>query len=446
MLTIKEILGNQYSDFMKYCTESEKKYPVDIFPFDYVAFRVQNGVSRDYVNEIKNKLNNRGASEDNKISSVDEVHEIVIVKQTKNLQDVVSEEDLEIATANLTETDIEKVNEDYGGDVDLTDISSAEDDDNDIVKKGNNKIIPYDLHTPLYILFGVNNPEKYSNIIFTALDLKPSIEHIIKEEYREYVIDVLRCSIAQLFDFNNVPKTLIQKALKQIQSFLSIEIDSIEMRLRQPSVPFYKLFAIEDIERFKEVSVSTIIFGTRFTNALKEHNIKTLFSLLQLTVGDLQKWDRLGLTSIKDAIAQLEKYIKNPKSKFARVNSELNENKKTIEKVFLTIENEINGDGRVEKDLDEKEMLLYSKVKDAIDICGKELYSQIINNPEYGKILSEGLREYSAPILDVLERKERIYRDYCSIPIELRNKPAKLFYKVCLYFFNSYACFFFCGF
>lgn len=431
MLTIKEILGNQYSDFMKYCTESEKKYPVDIFPSDYVAFRVQYGVSRDYINEIKNKLNNGGDSEDNKVSSVDEVHEIVIVKQTKNLQDVVSEEDLEIATANLTETDIEEVNEDYGGDVDLTDISSAEDDANyDIVKKENNKIIPYDLHTPLYILFGVDNPEKYSNIIIAALDLKPSIEHIIKEEYREYVIDVLRCSIAQLFDFNNVPKTLIQKALKQIQSFLSIEIDSVEMKLRQPSVPFYKLFAIEDIERFKEVSVSTIIFGTRFTNALKEHNIKTLFSLLQLTVGDLQKWDRLGLTSIKDAIVQLEKYIKNPKSKFVRVNSELNENKKTIEKVFLTIENEINGDGRAEKDLDEKEMLLYSKVKDAIDICGKELYSQIINNPEYGKILSEGLREYSAPILDFLERKERIYRDYCSIPIELRNKPAKLFYKV----------------
>ena len=178
MLTIKEILGNQYSDFMKYCTESEKKYPVDIFPSDYVAFRVQYGVSRDYVNEIKNKLNNRGASEDNKVSSVDEVHEIVIVKQTKNLQDVVSEEDLEIATANLTETDIEKVNEDYGGDVDLTDISSAEDDDNDIIKRENNKIIPYDLHTPLYILFGVDNPEKYSNIIIAALDLKPSIEHI----------------------------------------------------------------------------------------------------------------------------------------------------------------------------------------------------------------------------------------------------------------------------
>ena len=237
MLTIKEILGNQYSDFMKYCTESEKKYPVDIFPSDYVAFRVQYGVSRDYINEIKNKLNNGGASEDNKVSSVDEVHEIVIVKQTKNLQDVVSEEDLEIATANLTETDIEEVNEDYGGDVDLTDISSAEDDANyDIVKKENNKIIPYDLHTPLYILFGVDNPEKYSNIIIAALDLKPSIEHIIKEEYREYVIDVLRCSIAQLFDFNNVPKTLIQKALKQIQSFLSIEIDSVEIReaLKEP--------------------------------------------------------------------------------------------------------------------------------------------------------------------------------------------------------------------
>lgn len=423
MFTIKELLGKKYSDFVEYCIVSEKVYPVDISSSDYVAFRVQYDVSREYVNEIKSKIN-CGI-----VAPTDTFQENTRIEQNKEVQDG----EVEDSSKNCEKNSVESMTEE----VDKKDMEDTEfDKDVEILQKEKdnkierNKTIPYDLHVPLSTLFGVNNIEKYSNIGIEAINLRPNIERIIKGGQREFVADVLRCSIAQLFDFNCLSRIAVVKIIKQIEAFVAIDVNSIDMKLRRSSVPFYKLFNIESPEEYKDVSVNSITFSTRFTNALSENNIKTLFLLLQLSIDDLQGWKYLGFTSIKEAIAQLGKYFNATDRKIVRISDKCCGNKKTIEKVVAIIDDEIKGDERINKEMDEETRNLYSKVKEGIEICGEEFYTTIRNNSEYAKILIESMREFYTPILEVIEKKNKIIHNYFSIPLEFRSKSAKLLYKV----------------
>lgn len=89
MITIKEILGDEYSDFVEFCAVSEKIYPYDISSSDYVAFRTQYGVDRKYVSEIKDKINSGKACIADTVSFVVSQNS-EIVEQGEDLQKVVA--------------------------------------------------------------------------------------------------------------------------------------------------------------------------------------------------------------------------------------------------------------------------------------------------------------------------------------------------------------------
>ena len=111
MKTIKEILGDQYPDFMEYCTTSEKSYLSDISPSDYVAFRVQYGVSREYVNEIKDRIiSGKVCKTDTVFFDVPKTLEIV-----ETMDDVLSVDELDevsVIEKNAVDDDVEDIAED----------------------------------------------------------------------------------------------------------------------------------------------------------------------------------------------------------------------------------------------------------------------------------------------------------------------------------------------
>lgn len=430
MKTIKEILGDQYPDFMEYCTTSEKSYLSDISPSDYVAFRVQYGVSREYVNEIKDRIiSGKVCKTDTVFFDVPKTLEIV-----ETMDDVLSVDELDgvsVIEKNAVDDDVEDIAEDKPSqDISVNNICVVNVDDEEIIHKENNKTIPYDIHVPLYVALEIANPEKYSNISIEAMGLKPRIERILKEGRREFVLDVLQSSIAQLFDFNNIARTAIANIIEQIKNFLSYDLNSLGMKLRQVNIPLFKLFNVGDIEQYKDVSVKSIDFGRRFTNALNEKGVDTMFSLLQFSIDDLQKWEHLGSVTIKDAVRQLNDFFSDSSRGIIKIKNKSLEIPKLREKIVTIIDAEINGEPVPCDDLDENELALYSKIKEGINVCGEEFYIEIKKNPDYAKVLGEVLREYYIPVLEVLEKNNKLFQDYRLIPLEFRNKSAKLLYKV----------------
>lgn len=430
MKTIKEILGDQYTDFMEYCTTSEKSYPSDISPSDYVAFRVQYRVSREYVNGIKDKINSGEVCKADAI--VFDVPKTVEIVETMNDGSSVDVQDKSTTIKeNTAYDDVEDIAEDKPSqDISVINICVVNVDDEEIIHKENNKTIPYDIHVPLYVALEIANPEKYSNISIEAMGLKPRIERILKEGRREFVLDVLQSSIAQLFDFNNIARTAIANIIEQIKNFLSYDLNSLGMKLRQVNIPLFKLFNVGDIEQYKDVSVKSIDFGRRFTNALNEKGVDTMFSLLQFSIDDLQKWEHLGSVTIKDAVRQLNDYFSDSSRGIIKIKNKSLEIQKLREKIVTIIDAEINGEPVPCDDLDENELALYSKIKEGINVCGEEFYIEIKKNPDYAKVLGEVLREYYIPVLEVLEKNNKLFQDYLLIPLEFRNKSAKLLYKV----------------
>ena len=430
MRTIKEILGNQYTDFMEYCIASEKIYPTEIYPSDYVAFRVQYGINRDYVNEIRNRINNVAVCKIDAATFDRPKNEQIVEKICDVKKDTIDDELITIEDAPVDDVvgniNDESLTQNYAVD----DSSIVEIDEEEIGRRGNKKIIEYDIHSPLYSIFEIDNPEKYSNISIEAMEFKPRVERILKGGRRESVLDVLRCSIAQLFDFSSIARTAIAKIIEQIKKFVSYDINSIGMKLRQVTLPLYKLFNIIDVEQYKYVTVDSVVFGRRFTNALKENGVDTLYDFLQFSIEDLQNWEHLGSSTIRDVVRLLNNFFSDTFRKVVKIENKSLETIKLREKVVAVINAEINGKLVPYDDLDEKELALYSKIKEGIDVCGEEFYIEIKKNPDYAKALGEALREYYIPILEVLKKKNKIFQDYCLIPLEFRNKSAKLLYKV----------------
>lgn len=428
MKTIKEILGDQYPDFMEYCTASEKRYPSDFSPSDYVAFRVQYRVSREYINEIKDKINSGEVCKADAI--VFDVPKTV--ESVETIDDVVSvdeQDEVSVIKKNAIGDDIEDIDEDESiQEESVNDACIVDAGVEKIINEENNKTIPYDIHEPLYVTLEIANPERYSNISIDAMGFKSRIELILKEGRRESVLDVLQSSIAQLFDFNNIAKTTIANIIDQIKRFLSYDLNSLGMKLRQVTIPLFKLFNVDNVEQYKDVSVKSVDFGRRFTNVLNKKGVDTMFSLLQFSIDDLQKWEHLGSTTIRDAVRQLDDYFSNSDRRIIK-NKSL-ETQRLREKIVAIIDAEINDEPAPCDDLDENELDLYSKIKKGIDICGEEFYIEIRKNPDYAKILGEVLSEYYTPVLEVLEKKNKLFQDYCLIPLEFRNKSAKLLYKV----------------
>lgn len=391
---------------------------------------MQYRVSREYVNGIKDKINSGEVCKADAI--VFDVPKTVEIVETMNDGSSVDVQDKSTTIKeNTAYDDIEDTDEDkpvQNESVDDAGIVNAEVED--VIHEENNKTIPYDIHMPLYVALEIANPEKYSNISIEAMGLKPRIERTLKEGRREFVLDVLQSSIAQLFDFHNIARTAIANIIEQIKNFLSYDLNSLGMKLRQVNIPLFKLFNVGDIEQYKDVSVKSIDFGRRFTNALNEKGVDTMFSLLQFSIDDLQKWEHLGSVTIKDAVRQLNDYFSDSSRGIIKIKNKSLEIQKLREKIVTIIDAEINGEPVPCDDLDENELALYSKIKEGINVCGEEFYIEIKKNPDYAKVLGEVLREYYIPVLEVLEKNNKLFQDYRLIPLEFRNKSAKLLYKV----------------
>lgn len=408
-----EILKNEYLDFQEFCSRAEKVSPSDLSNADFIAFRTQYGVDRCYIAAIREKISNAT----NESLCSEEQTEPLTKPEVADIVAPSHDPDTKITLGAISSTI--NVAEHMGND-----------SINDCLCKTDSEI-PYDIYKPLYVVLGIDNPKQFSHVAIEAMGLSLKIERCLKECRRRTVYDVLLCSVSQLFEINRVNTLIVSRSIDRIKEFVFGDPESIAVAamFKQQDVPFYKLLGVEDLADYKGVAVSRICFGTRFSNALNNKGILSVYELLQYSINDIKTWGHLGISTIGNAVKQLIAFFKNTKQELRKSPTQLNVSRKTIVRVASFIDSELNDDCDTIADWNEEEQTLYSQVKQAIDVCGKDFYLQIKENPEYAMTLINLFRSFYQPILDSCAKKETLMQLYHSIPRDLKEKGAKLLYN-----------------
>lgn len=408
-----EILKNEYLDFQEFCSRAEKVFPSDLSNADFIAFRTQYGVDRCYIAEVKERINNATKESFHTREQIERLNKAEVVDTVVPSQE----------TDNKI-TAIEIINP----------IKAAEHLGDDSINEGLCKTaveMPYDVYKPLYIVLMIDNPEQFSHVAIEAMGLSLKIERHLKECRRRTVYDVLICSISQLFGINRINTLIVSRSIDRIKEFVFGDPESIAVAamFKRQDVPFYKLLEVEDLDDYKGVAVSRICFGTRFSNALNNKGILSVYELLQYSINEIKKWGHLGVSTIGNAVEQLIAFFKNTKQELRKSPTQLNVSRKAIVRVVSFIDSELNDDCNTIADWNEEEQTLYSQVKQAIDACGKDFYLQVKENLEYAMTLINCFRSFYQPILDSCAKKEMLMQLYRSIPHDLKEKGAKLLYN-----------------
>lgn len=409
-----DILQKEHMDFQEFCNRSGKVSPSDLSNADYIAFRTQYGVDRCYVAEIKEKINSV-VSEKQFFQNQQETR---TKSNDEEITDLSDEGDGKMAVDSIIKP-IEKEN-----------LLGDESNNNCAAESlTDNGHIHYDVRQPLYIIFGLDCPEQFSDVGINAIGLSKRMEGILKENRRKTVYDVLICSVSQIFDLSIVDSDTISKTLDKLREFVSNDVNSVAVKIRQQNVPFYKLFEVDDLEDYRWIPINKIDFGTRFNNALKRRNILFFYDFLQYSINDIQGWGKIGISTIANIVKECLAFFNTSKKPPIKIHDRLHVAEATLNRVATIIDSEIHGsDGNI-GELTEKEKTLYLQVKQAIDVCGKDFYLQVKENPEYAMTLINLFRSFYQPILDSCAKKEMLMQLYHSIPRDLKEKDVKLLYS-----------------
>lgn len=328
-----DILQKEHMDFQEFCNRSGKVSPSDLSNADYIAFRTQYGVDRCYVAEIKEKINSV-VSEKQFFQNQQETR---TKSNDEEITDLSDEGDGKMAVDSIIKP-IEKEN-----------LLGDESNNNCAAESlTDNGHIHYDVSQPLYIIFGLDCPEQFSDVGINAIGLSKRMEGILKENRRKTVYDVLICSVSQIFDLSIVDSDTISKTLDKLREFVSNDVNSVAVKIRQQNVPFYKLFEVDDLEDYRWIPINKIDFGTRFNNALKRRNILFFYDFLQYSINDIQGWGKIGISTIANIVKECLAFFNTSKKPPIKIHDRLHVAEATLNRVATIIDSEIHGsDGNI---------------------------------------------------------------------------------------------------
>lgn len=414
-MTIKDILGTEYQDFQEFCVESEKIYSDELAASDFVAFRVQYGVSRDYVNEIKKRIE-RG-----------EICNKEVAKDETEAKVSIDEEHKEKVTFDLGEESIVVEYQDIIEPLqDNTIEPDSLDKEEEFDNRKNTARLPFNLHEPLCVILDVVNPDDYNKISIESLGYKDKVQEFLYQEGRETVADVLKSTIAQIFDLNSISRIAVAKFIEDLKGFLEIRIDSFDMLMKQTTIPLIRLLNVSNPDRYKTVSITSIEFKNRFLNTLSQKKIKDIYTLISFTIEEIFNWDGMGVGTVHHSVRQLYDFFNDANRKIVEIKNSSTVSSQDYIKVKELIDKRINKEEVELEQLTEAQQIIFSKYNDAISVCGEELYILVRDNPKYFQEFCGVLRDFYQDTLEFVYKKQKAYNCYCEIPVLLRDKSIKL--------------------
>lgn len=386
---IAHILGREHEDFISFCTESGIKSPTKLRAVDYIAFRSKYGASKDYISDIKDKLSNY------------------------------VEIGLEHTAAKVEESESNSV-------ILIQTIKENEIDDKQGQAHLRNASLPYDIHLPLYQVLEIDSPELFCDISIESIGFNKRTNAILMQNKRTSIEDILRCSIIQIFDLQLIARSSIGKIVSKIKEFVSADMKSLEVKLRQTSVPFAKLFKVDYPEQYKDVLISSISFSVRFYNALQKNKVADLFTLLNLSIDDLRKWGGLGDGSIFDAAKKLYDFLEDSNKELVRKKGTIKLNIAERFKIKSVIDSVLTGETVDLSGLSKKESATLDIYFQAIEDCGNEFYYSVLAARDAYKAISDSICSFFDDCIALSQKKKSIYDIYCGISAVLKEKSVKL--------------------
>ena len=218
-IKIADVVSTEYSDFLDYCTTSGKSFTWELTNVDYVAFRTSSGHSRDYINTIRNLIENSAIISESTSKKIvaegiipvsDEDNEVT--NEEYNGNDVFSDTSVEIENEvldlafNNVETD-DSQNESVN-------IDDANDSFENALK--NDTLLNVDL--TLAENWGLE-PANFKDISIDELDLSMRASNCLRRVKYFYINDIISQTLNGLRSIRNMGTKTVEEILSKTKAF-----------------------------------------------------------------------------------------------------------------------------------------------------------------------------------------------------------------------------------
>ena len=288
---ICDILKNEYTDFLEYCTMAGKETAGDLTPTDYIAYRTQFGVPRAVVMAIRSMIENFDPTALNASSEISEPTEVLCtpIESGENPVNHENNKPVEISALHIKTTDEQDVTEEENC------VSSA---------------------TSFALAFAVD-PSAYTEIQIEELRLGTRSYNALRRLGCKTVADLLAYSVDGLVEAKNIGKGSVEEIQQKLLEYLSGETQEKEKNRALFSVDIDNdmgarlndVFNANQQVPLDGLGISELTLSVRAKNALNAVQCTTLNTLLSFTVKDLWELPHIGRTTVENIVTALSNYF-----------------------------------------------------------------------------------------------------------------------------------------
>lgn len=435
-MTITDILGIEYQDFLEFCSNWGKTYSDELSASDFVAFRVQYGKSRDYVERIKiilkNGVSENGSVTDSNLGNNGDLDNTILT----SFEERRSKQPVSIDTSFCSDQDeniqVEAADAAVVDGIDDNKFESENDEPTnngtDIAEKTSEQEPPIwvnNTNLPLSFLLNVEICKPFYRISVDELPINLRMRRYFKSVGIFTIADVLNSSISKMFSDVNFSQNDIENTLRILKDFVKQEHYCIKYFMMQSAYPLSTVFDIVDTGDYEYIEIESVGFNFRFWKALCEHKIKSIQELLDLTISEMLSWKNLGRTSIEENINKLFEFIRNNDRKIITIKWSVatKEKRLAVARMVEFVKSDQEPDLSL---LSAQEIEVYSQIKHAFDECGREFYDAVCDAPQYFNVLAQAFGHFAEEQFEIINKENAIDAIVLNMSNEILNASAKL--------------------
>ena len=345
-LKISDIISTEYGDFLEYCSDAGKVFVSELDPVDFVAFRTRYAQSRDYIKTIKSLIENPV------IISTPTAPEVTLSVETT------STESDEVYHA------IELVGPSQNG---ASLCLSGEDSQS--VQTGKDESVDQDLnqignHTS-ELIQAVNEDSEEKQEEGAA----QIVEDVATDEPVETVADIK----------DNSSQDKQGNDHRSLASILDV-----------------------DASLFGHVRIEDLNLNVRATNCLCNAKLRTLQSVLMLSLEDLRRVKNMGAKTVDEVVLKAKEYVSNSSNtnvsaiRRARIDQPIKQTIPVDGNFKAAVDALLVGEEYSTDLMNEAQRERFALLKDAVSEVGPEICLEAYTNPQYSILVSEALLDFSA--------------------------------------------------
>ncbi len=234
-------------------------------------------------------------------------------------------------------------------------------------------------------------------------------------------------------------KEYVNEILDTLDDYFFNEIERRKKEYYDSPVPVYKLLGLTDISRYANIlfydfNKRTMNFVAETFSSMRANGIITLQDFLKMDLVTYHGFYECSDKGVRFILCEAKKGLRSV-SKMPLMPDKLDPPGKTVltypipedsrAKIASLTDDRIAGDKVSTRGLSTYEKALYERSRDAIDDCGPDFYYDVADNKELFRGLAQGLAEFYAPEIELMQRKAMIRKLYLSVPERFKMIPVR---------------------